>query len=97
MLRLNDDGRTPRDNPFFFGFGRRGDVTRLRRAVRTRIGRLGVEVLRNLQRTFAYGVRNSFGMTFDPKTGYLWTTENGGRAFDEINRVDPASTAAGCR
>ena len=24
-----------------------------------------------------------------PKTGYLWTTENGGRAFDEINRVVP--------
>jgi len=33
-------------------------------------------------------VRNSFGMTFDPRTGSLWTTENGGRAFDEINRVE---------
>jgi aldose sugar dehydrogenase len=37
---------------------------------------------------FAYGVRNSFGMTVDPKKGDLWTTENGGRAFDEINRVE---------
>ncbi len=26
-------------------------------------------------------------MTFDPKKGELWTTENGGRAFDEINHV----------
>jgi glucose/arabinose dehydrogenase len=42
----------------------------------------------NLQRIFAYGVRNSFGMTFDPKKGDLWTTENGGRAFDEVNRVE---------
>jgi aldose sugar dehydrogenase len=41
----------------------------------------------NLQRIFAYGVRNSFGMTFDPKKGDMWTTENGGRAFDEVNRV----------
>ena len=88
VLRLEDDGRTPRDNPFFFGFGRHGDD---REAVERQntIGLLAVEVLRNLQRTFAYGVRNSFGMTFDPKTGSLWTTENGGRAFDEINRVVP--------
>ena len=88
VLRLDDDGGTPRDNPFFFGFGRRGDASGFDERQNT-IGRLGVEVLRNLQRTFAYGVRNSFGMTFDPKTGYLWTTENGGRAFDEINRVVP--------
>ena len=88
VLRLDDDGRTPRDNPFFFGFGRHGDVSGFGERQDT-IGRLGIEVLRNLQRTFAFGVRNSFGMTFDPKTGYLWTTENGGRAFDEINRVVP--------
>jgi len=49
---------------------------------------LGAEVGLNLQRTYAYGVRNSFGMTFDPVSGELWTTENGGRAFDEVNRVD---------
>ena len=41
VLRLDDDGRTPRDNPFFFGFGRHGDVE-LRRAADT-IGRLGVK------------------------------------------------------
>ena len=88
VLRLDDDGGTPRDNPFFFGFGRRDDSRALDERQNTS-GRIGVEVLRNLQRTFAYGVRNSFGMTFDPQTGYLWTTENGGRAFDEVNRVVP--------
>src|SRR5581483_11521929 len=36
---------------------------------------------------FAYGVRNSFGLAFDPVTGMLWDTENGPANFDEINRV----------
>jgi glucose/arabinose dehydrogenase len=79
ILRLNDDGSTPADNPFHqsgLQIGKRIG------------GTLGTEVGLNLQRVFAYGVRNSFGMTFDPKKGDLWTTENGGRAFDEINRVE---------
>ena len=38
---------------------------------------------------FAYGIRNSFGMDFDPVTGYLWNTENGLNNFDEINLVLP--------
>jgi aldose sugar dehydrogenase len=37
---------------------------------------------------FAYGIRNSFGIAFDPLTGNLWDTENGGN-FDEINLVEP--------
>jgi aldose sugar dehydrogenase len=40
-----------------------------------------------LNRYFAYGVRNSFGMTFDPITGILWNTENGEESYDEINIV----------
>jgi glucose/arabinose dehydrogenase len=36
---------------------------------------------------FAYGVRNTFGMAFDPATGYLWDTENGPITNDEINLV----------
>lgn len=79
ILRLNDDGSIPRDNPFYTAghqFGQRLG------------GTLGEAVGFNLQRVFGYGVRNSFGMAFDPKTGNLWTTENGGRAFDEINRVE---------
>ena len=37
---------------------------------------------------FAYGIRNSFGIAFDPVTGNLWDTENGPDKYDEINRVD---------
>jgi glucose/arabinose dehydrogenase len=38
---------------------------------------------------FAYGVRNSFGIGFDPLTGNLWDTENGPGSNDEINLVMP--------
>ena len=37
---------------------------------------------------WAYGVRNSFGMAFDPQTGRLWKTDNGPTCNDEVNRVD---------
>jgi hypothetical protein len=70
IIRLNDDGTTTSDNPFF-DFG----------------AQTGGEVGANYQRIFAYGVRNSFGMAFDPPSGYLWTEENGDDSFDEINLV----------
>jgi glucose/arabinose dehydrogenase len=38
---------------------------------------------------YAYGIRNSFGMAFDPLTGKLWDTENGDFEYDEINLVNP--------
>ena len=38
---------------------------------------------------YAYGIRNSFGMDFDPVTGNLWDTENGENCCDEINLVAP--------
>jgi glucose/arabinose dehydrogenase len=38
---------------------------------------------------YAYGIRNSFGMDFDPVTGILWDTENGYLFGDEINLVKP--------
>jgi glucose/arabinose dehydrogenase len=63
ILRLNDDGTTPNDNPFFAQGG-------------------------NVTRYFAYGIRNSFGMAFDPVTNKLWMTENGPAQFDEINLVE---------
>ncbi|MFL6393446.1 MAG: PQQ-dependent sugar dehydrogenase, partial [Nitrososphaeraceae archaeon] len=37
---------------------------------------------------YAYGIRNSFGMDFDPITGNLWATE-AGFVFDELNLVKP--------
>ena len=38
---------------------------------------------------YAYGIRNSFGIDFDPLTGNLWDTENGPSFGDEINLVEP--------
>jgi glucose/arabinose dehydrogenase len=72
ILRLNPDGSTPTDNPFFEAGQEMG-------------GNVG----ENIQRAFAYGIRNSFGMAFDPLSGRLWDQENGEDAFDEINLVEP--------
>ena len=38
---------------------------------------------------YAYGIRNSFGMDFDPVTGNLWATEAGLYYVDELNLVKP--------
>jgi glucose/arabinose dehydrogenase len=38
---------------------------------------------------YAYGIRNSFGLDFDPLSGKLWETENGPASGDEINLVEP--------
>lgn len=40
-----------------------------------------------LDKYYAYGIRNSFGMDFDPITRTLWNTENGPDYGDEINLV----------
>jgi glucose/arabinose dehydrogenase len=71
IIRLNDDGTTPMDNPFSMFMG------------------MGVEADANIRRTYAYGIRNSFGMAFDPQSGNLWYQENGEDAFDELNIVRP--------
>ena len=72
IVRLDEDGDAPRDNPFW------------------RAGRqMGGEVGENVQKIFAYGIRNSFGMAFDPRSGNLWEQENGDDSFSEINRVRP--------
>jgi aldose sugar dehydrogenase len=42
-----------------------------------------------LTRYYAYGIRNSYGMAFDPVTNLLWMTENGPDAYDELNLVRP--------
>ena len=41
-----------------------------------------------LNKYYAYGIRNSFGIAFDPLTGNLWETENGPNKGDEINLVE---------
>ncbi|MCG3149724.1 MAG: hypothetical protein PCFJNLEI_03189 [Verrucomicrobiae bacterium] len=64
IVRLNDDGSIPADNPLAVAAG-------------------------DAVKYYAYGIRNSFGMAFDPLSGELWNTENGAQAYDEINRVLP--------
>jgi aldose sugar dehydrogenase len=50
---------------------------------------IGGQVGANIQKIFAYGLRNSFGMAFDPVSGALWEQENGDDSFSEVNRADP--------
>jgi glucose/arabinose dehydrogenase len=47
------------------------------------------DINESLGNYFAYGIRNSFGIDFDPVTGNLWDTENGPSDYDEINLVLP--------
>ena len=42
-----------------------------------------------LELYYAYGIRNSFGIDFDPVTDKLWDTENGPDFGDEFNLVEP--------
>lgn len=42
-----------------------------------------------LSKYYAYGIRNSFGLAFDPVTNNVWDTENGPASNDEINLVKP--------
>jgi aldose sugar dehydrogenase len=48
---------------------------------------LGNEYPLNLY--YAYGIRNSFGIDFDPITGKLWDVETGRYFGEEINLVEP--------
>jgi glucose/arabinose dehydrogenase len=74
ILRLNDDGSTPSDNPFFAAGAA-----------------IGGEVGANVQKMFAYGVRNSYGLSFDPLSGQQWNTQNGDDSYGEINLFDAGS------
>jgi len=49
----------------------------------------GGSVGASLKKIYAYGLRNGFGMSFDPFTGDLWEQENGDDSFSEINRTEP--------
>jgi aldose sugar dehydrogenase len=72
IVRLNDDGTTPTDNPFY-------DVG----------AAIGGQAGANIQKIYAYGIRNSYGLNFDPISGDLWQNENGDDTFSELNRVEP--------
>jgi len=48
-----------------------------------------LQVAANLHKVFSYGLRNSFGFDFDPKSGNLWLEQNGDDTFTELNLVEP--------
>lgn len=50
-------------------------------------GIIGNDYPQNLY--YAYGIRNGFGIDWDPVIGNLWDTENGPWYGDEINLVLP--------
>jgi aldose sugar dehydrogenase len=76
ILRLNDDGTTPTDNPFFAAGAT-----------------MGGEVGANIQKVFAYGIRNTFGMAFDLVSGDLWLEENGDDSFSQLSRIEPGQNS----
>ena len=47
------------------------------------------QVTANIHKVFSYGLRNSFGFDFDPKSGNLWLEQNGDDTFTELDRVEP--------
>ena len=47
------------------------------------------QVTANLPKVFSYGLRNSFGFDFDPKSGNLWLEQNGDDTFTELDLVLP--------
>jgi glucose/arabinose dehydrogenase len=47
------------------------------------------QVTANIHKIFSYGLRNSFGFDFDPKSGNLWLEQNGDDTFTELNLVEP--------
>ena len=80
VLRLNDDGTTPDDNPFF-----NIQPSDFPEDLQPRVT---PDVIASIQKVFSYGHRNGFGMAFDPATGILWESENGDDSGSEINRID---------
>jgi glucose/arabinose dehydrogenase len=95
ILRVNPNNGLPApDNPFnsFTGTDNKDEVD-------NKIGNANANLARDqaktdynaslLSRYYAYGIRNSFGIAFDPITGNLWDTENGVDKYDEINLVEP--------
>jgi glucose/arabinose dehydrogenase len=76
VIRLNDDGTTPADNPFYAAGAA-----------------IGGEVGENIQKIYAYGIRNSFGMDFDPVSGDLWLQIHGDDSFDELDRLEPGANS----
>jgi glucose/arabinose dehydrogenase len=95
IFRLTRDGQPVANNPFIGGsISSNGDHSSS--SSTGKHGKHGKEAGTSpasaspfLNYYYAYGIRNSFGIDFDPVTGKLWDTENGPTFGDEINLVNP--------
>ena len=88
ILRIGQNGELVSDNPFVIGDDEEIKGVGINGGKEENINdnKNGAYGLAN--RYYAYGIRNSFGVDFDPITGKLWDTENGPTENDEINIVD---------
>ena len=84
MLQNHPDGPEPDDTSVILRVDSSGDA-----AVDNPFSNEEDQINEALGRYFAFGIRNSFGIDFDPVTGTLWDTENGPSGYDEINVVHP--------
>ena len=94
ILRVNAQNGLPvSNNPFFHNSSLNSNTTK------TTTSDASSEIVKSentqgynaslASRYYAYGIRNSFGLAFDPLTGNLWDTENGEKSYDELNLVKP--------
>jgi len=84
IFRVNPDGSGAAGNPFTPYCS----VTTTQTCAATPDCPAGQTCITQVARYYTYGVRNCFGMTFDPVTGALWMSENGPGSMDELNRFD---------
>ena len=74
IVRLNDDGSVPADNPFVV-------------AEEKAEGEGGNERTPARPEIWSYGHRDPQGLYLHPETGVLWSHEHGPRGGDELNRI----------
>jgi len=85
IFRVNQDGSPAAGNPF----APYCSITTTQLCSATPDCPVGQTCITNVARYYAYGVRNGFGLEFDPGNGgALWMSENGPSDFDELNKVD---------
>ena len=85
IFRVNQDGSAAAGNPFTPYCS----VTTTTTCTTTANCPAGQTCITNVARYVAYGVRNGFGLEFDPgNNNALWMSENGPNDFDELNKVN---------
>jgi len=75
VLRINDDGSVPKDNPF---------IGQKAVPANAKPGAAAVEFLPAI---YSLGHRSSLGLAVHPVTGEIWQSENGPNGGDELNII----------